>query len=500
MAGVAGALLVDVPDGQRLDYELYPHQHLALELAQDHSVTVLSGGVRNGKTRAAVCWCLTRMGWGIDAGTGRPLGLDLPPSHVPRVGWIVVPNLTPMWEHIRHEWEDMLGWVEEGGLILERKDSPTPRYLILAPDGGEPWEVYVKSAEDPHRLRAATVCWAWMTEAAMCDEDAYVILQQRVLASRGSLFLESSPQGLNWFIKRVIDRAHHVEDWEPTKEGRPPQTLIRADGDERIAVIMGVPIEANLYLDRELVADMRSDFSPEEAKRELDGRFFSWSGLIWKGFDLKRNTCKAIRPGSLPDGWEVFSGMDFGFGHPTAHLWVAKRGRHRIVVDEYRAAGLTVKEHAAAILANPWSKYVSWRYGDPAAAQARADILEYGISTSDAENDVELGINAVAQGFKAGELLIARNCTRLIEEIGEYHRNEKTQRPVKEKDDLCDALRYAIYTDAKHGLGPLPHASTGWDGRLEIQSDDEAKAKKYRDEFGDLEDQGYGATRGMEIV
>jgi hypothetical protein len=453
-----------VPDGQ-IEYDLYPHQYRAQELASLFPIFVLSGGVRNGKTRAAICWCMSRSGWG-------PFG-KLPPPDKPRIGWIVVPTITPMWEHVRPEWEMMWGFKDSGGLIIDQKLAPQHSYTVMCPDGGEMvW--YVKSAEHPDRLRAASIWAAWLTEAAMNEEAVYSIVQQRVIAAGGSLFMESSSFGINWFVKRVKRRASHYEDWSPTKRGGIPRVVKDDTLDKRIAVIHGVPIEANESIDREAIAGIRADASTEEARREYDGEDFAYSGLIWKAFDPDKHVLKHHPTEDDLDGAEILAGMDFGWEHPFAHLWVARKGKTYLVLDEYRESARVLKDHAAALHRSEYNSFVTWRYRDPSGVQAAAEMTDYKIGSTNADNDVDLGCNAVAQAFESGNLIISPRCEKLIDEIGGFHRDEKTGKIVKIKDDLCDCLRYIIYSDKLSG-GPmnLPHYSPDpVSGHMKLQSDD----------------------------
>lgn len=447
-----------------LSYDLYPHQYRALELAADHPITFISGGVRNGKTRAAIAWCMSRSGWG-------PFG-KLPPKGKPRVGWILVPIISSMWENIRPEWESMWGFKEDGGLIISQKLAPTHSYTVRCSDGGEmTW--YVKSAEWPDRLRAASIWAAWMTEAAMNEELVYSIVQQRVISGDGTIFMETSPFGMNWFWKRVVERAHLTEDWGPCLKGLPPDIVTAPSKDLRIAGIYGVTIEANESLTPEAVRALRADASIEESKREYDGRFFSWEGLIWKSFNPAVHILKEHPKDEDLEGSEFIAGMDFGWDHPFAHVWIAKKAGTYIVLDEYRAAGKVLRDHANSIRANEYNSRVTWRYADPSAAQARAEMTDYKVGSSPAENDVELGLNAVAQLLESGNLFLSPRCGKLAEEICNYHRDAKTKKIVKKLDDLVDCVRYSIFSDHAHGGGmTLPHLSPNSSGKMVLQSDD----------------------------
>lgn len=481
---------------------LYPHQMRALMLSLVFPIVFLSGGVRNGKTRALANWIRVQGGY-----------TDLkppPPPGVVRRLWIVCPTRDPYWENIRPEVEAVLGWADDdgNGLIVDKSERG-PTYVLAPPDDGPPFELVVRSAENPDSLRGATIYGAAMTEAgAIPTAEPFKILRGRVLASKGSLFLESSPFGLNWFWSEGVDKGGVVYDYSECdyRAGKVTPREIRSEllsKDKKIAVIRGVPIHANLSLDGQWIEDYKTGLSEEEQKRELKGDFFQWAGLVWRNFDPRTMTCPPIKPGSLPQGWKVWGGFDFGFGHPTAHLWLAKKGKRVVVLDEYRAGGLTLAEHAKGISENPWNKYVEERYADPSAAQERADLADmgkYSLSTSDAENDVDLGVNAVATAFERGNLLIARNCVKLLSEVGNYHRDVKNGKIVKKEDDLCDCLRYGVYTDWKHGLGALPHASIDpVDGKVKIQGDDPERVAEYVERYGNVDDDGRHGEQ-QEIV
>ena len=69
------------------------------------------------------------------------------------------------------------------------------------------------------------------------------------------------------------------------------------------------------------------------------------------------------------------------------------------------------------------------------------------IKAVNARKEVVAGIEQVGRMFKTDTLKIVKESTeRFQKEIFMYVWNEKTGDPVKEWDDVMDALRYAIYT------------------------------------------------------
>jgi hypothetical protein len=476
-------------------FNFYAHQKLGAKLAETYPIVCMAGSVQNGKS----IWGIWQLGNYITRVNPSP------GPEVERVIWIAIPDRKKYWAALKPKIEYVFGHVEDGGLIVDHNKAE-PSYELLATDGGPNWKLNIVSLKDPDTARSATICACLISEAGKCHEQSYDNILARLAMRNGPLFLESSPFGLNWFWHRVVNNASITYS-----DGGRGKAIGNPMGDKRIAVIRGVKIEDNLAMARSQIELLRAGTGTENAKREYDGEFFQWSGLIWKKFRPLRqhmggHLIDPPRPedftldGKYGAGWTFFGGMDFGFDHPFAHIWIARRGRSRIVLSCYRDSGETLSTHADRIKANRWNKYVEYRYADPSAAQARADIDEFGVPSDDAKNDVEPGIDCVARLFEQGDLLISagEDCADLVDEIGNYHRDEKTGRPVKVDEDLCDALRYACYTDDLSGGTPLPHYSTDDTGTMRLQADTAEALEKYRELI--VEDADEGADAGKEIV
>lgn len=424
----------------QLTYRLHPHQLAGHELAQLFTIVALAGSIRNGKSR----WAFTQ---GVDLIVNRPL----PPPNIPRVVWTVLPTRTPYYDSIRPEFETVMGWANEGGLILDKHETKST-YFLRAKDGKAPWEWVFMSGEDPDGLRTATIAAAHLTEAGKMEEQCFVNVMGRLVASNGPCWIESSPWGLDWVWRTILERATLQLDFRTPV----PEMSKRVDGDSRIGVVRGVPIEANKALPAQAVKALRDNASVETQRKEYDGEHFASSGLVLNGFNPKLHITKEVGLELFIKGkvkWAVIAGHDFGFGHPEAHIFVVTDGWRYWVVDEYREPSLTFDVHADRIKAFLWAKHTLWTYGDPSAAQAHAEYMTYGIAMSEADNDVELGINKLNQLFQSGRLKISAKCKMLIGEMGKWMRNPKTGKPGLLGEDLCAALRYCIYTHALHNDG-----------------------------------------------
>ena len=90
-------------------------------------------------------------------------------------------------------------------------------------------------------------------------------------------------------------------------------------------------------------------------------------------------------------------------------------------------------------------------YADSARPEHVARFVREGFKTHNAKKSVLAGIEEVAKLFKTDSFFILKSAVENFnDEIYQYVWNKKTGEPVKEHDDVLDAIRYAIYTH-KHG-------------------------------------------------
>jgi phage terminase large subunit len=77
------------------------------------------------------------------------------------------------------------------------------------------------------------------------------------------------------------------------------------------------------------------------------------------------------------------------------------------------------------------------------------ELQRRGMHVVHANNDVENGIQKLAQEMKVGNLTVCRDCHNTIRELEGYVWDTKQaekgkDRPLKQEDHCVDALRYAI--------------------------------------------------------
>jgi len=221
-----------------------------------------------------------------------------------------------------------------------------------------------------------------------------------------------------------------------------------------------VDMDDNPHLDKRTQARVLAEYSDEERQARKSGIFVHFAGLVYGEFDPEAH----VRPSltSLPDGVEVFCGLDPGLRHMAAVVFCYLDAEDNLVVfDEIALQGHTISEVCKEIdlRLERWDCRPRWWVIDPASRNknnqtGRSDQMEFadhGVFTTPGQNAVRPGINKVKERLKAGRLQITSDCPELISEFKKYRwaspkrsENDAREAPVKRDDHLLDALRYVV--------------------------------------------------------
>ena len=169
-----------------------------------------------------------------------------------------------------------------------------------------------------------------------------------------------------------------------------------------------------------------------------------------------------VEPFSIPDYWPRAFGLDADWNR-TAAVWGAwdREGDIVYLYSEHFQGQQPPSVHADAIRARG-----DWISGamDPSThgkisptdgRRLSEEYLGLGLFLIPADNAVEAGIMACYQRFVSGRLKIFRTLRNLITELRIYRRDEHGK-IIKDRDDLCDAMRYLIMTGMRHAtIAPM---------------------------------------------
>ena len=197
------------------------------------------------------------------------------------------------------------------------------------------------------------------------------------------------------------------------------------------------------------------------------------SGLIFEGINDEDISCE---PFELPEHWPRICGIDFGWDHPFAAVWIAwdRENDTVYIYDCYRERKVVPPVHASAIKHRGAWIPITWPHdglatdkgsGVPLASQYRAEGLNLlpekfsnppGPNQKEGQggNGVEAGLFDMLTRMEEGRLKVFSNQKDWFEEKRQYHR--KDGQVVKLRDDLMSATRIGDMSLRFASLKPRP--------------------------------------------
>lgn len=276
-------------------------------------------------------------------------------------------------------------------------------------------------------VQSYTADWAWCDEEP--PESFYLELLTRTNVSMGPVFITFTPLlGMSAVVLRFFEP-------DALDEGAKNRTLIQ------------MTLEDARHYSPEQRTLIEASYPPHERDARCRGIPKLGSGAIYP-IPAEAFT---VEPFELPVHWPRVYGMDVGWNR-TAALWLAHDRETDIVYaySEYYVGAEKPAVHAAAIKAPG-----NWINGviDPASrGRSQVDgtclLEEYqkaGLNLTDANHAVEAGIYAVWDRLTTGRLKVFSTLRNLFSEYATYRRDENGK-IVKERDHLCDCLRYGIFS------------------------------------------------------
>jgi phage terminase large subunit-like protein len=444
------------------------------------------GGNRSGKTvggaTETVMWL-----------TGKHPYLSTPPPPV-RGRCVSVDFINGVEKIVKPEVARWMPASELLGGSWEKAFNKELRILTLA--NGSTLE-FMSMDQDVDKFAGTSRHFIWFDEEP--PRDVYIECLQRLLDTSGSFWITMTPvDGMSsWIYDDLYLAAKEDTDVK----------VVEVQMDDNPHVNWG---DANVLL---------SGLTDEELEARRKGKFIQIGGLIYKMFDPSKHVIDEFR---VPDEWMIVAGMDHGFSNPTAWLWAGINADGRVVVfDEYYKSGEIIRVHAGEVhrINNEHGRYPDYCVGDPSirntdpitGTSVLIEYMDYGVPILLGNNDQKAGINRVAR-YLTGidglpQLLITRNCTNLIKEIGRLRwahwankksRDDKNKKEEQHKKDdhAADALRYLIASRPELDTGThIPseapkdlHGASeavNKDNRIDTELASVGPAKQYDPNLGD---------------
>lgn len=272
-------------------------------------------------------------------------------------------------------------------------------------------EIEFFGLDQPSKVRSRRRHWLWMNEANEFSQEDYRQLSMR---TDERIFMDYNPSHqFHWIYDEVLPRKDC--------------TVIRSTYKD------------NPFLSEEIVKEI-------EGYQTKDENYWRIYGLGLRGISNSIVYSHWQLCDALPQGGELVYGLDFGYNHPTALAAV------KMLDDDIYSEELLYKSHLTnndliAELNNLHISKGAFIFADVSEPARIAEIRLAGYNIQPATKDILLGIDAI----KRRNWYITKGSINMQKEVKGYSYKTDTdgklmEEPVKVRDDLMDAIRYAVYS------------------------------------------------------
>lgn len=294
--------------------------------------------------------------------------------------------------------------------------------------------VYFLSIDDPDKIKSTEFNYVFLEEANEFTFNDFFITWTRMSGQTtedqpNKLYLALNPNDeFSW----INQRLHSWEDVE----------------------FVHSTYKDNPFLDekyKKILTDLES-IDPTLYKIYALGEWAQLPNIVY------RNYIEAPCEGIFEDEW---FGMDFGFNHPTALVWVGRRGGG-LWIKEMIYESHRTNQDIIDMLSELEVDTRTPIYADSAEPARIEEIYRAGYNIHAAEKKVDDGIDSV----KRHKLHVHPESVNLLKELQTYKwREDKNGNvldvPVKFNDDCMDAMRYAIHTHLIDEMKPAAFIPRG---------------------------------------
>lgn len=335
-------------------------------------------------------------------------------------------------------------------------DRLTENLLIIS-GGGKVNYFYLFGGKDEssqNLIQGITLAGAFFDEVALMPESFVNQATARCSVEGAKWWFNCNPEGpFHWFKQNWIDRA-----------------------EERRLLYIHFLMTDNLTLSTRTLEKYRNMYTGVFARRFIMGEWAAADGVIYSMFDTTENVLPDV---TFRPERELIA-VDYGTFNPCVflHLYAAGTGdgiRHYVDREYYHSGR---GEQGGAAVQKDDAQYawdmLTFTGGrkdipiivDPSASSFITRLRHDGFTNViPAKNAVAKGIAAVSVELTGRRLTFSPDCVNTLREIPSYvwdvKHAERTgeDRPLKENDHCCDALRYGVYWDLVCNAGARPSVS-----------------------------------------
>ena len=318
--------------------------------------------------------------------------------------------------------------------------------LIIISSGGRENYFYLFGGKDEAArdlIQGITLAGVLFDEVALMPESFVNQATARCSVEGAKWWFNCNPEGpYHWFKTGWIDRAV-----------------------ERRLLYVHFLMTDNKTLSQRTLQRYRGMYTGVFARRFILGEWSVADGVIYSMFDNQKNVRE--NAGFAPE--REFVAVDYGTFNPCVFLHFSAAGRGDAVThfidreyyhDGRNATGGIPSQKDDGQYSDDMLAFTGGRRDipiiiDPSASSFITRLRHDGFTNViPAKNSVSKGISVVSSELVQGRLAVSPECIRTLAEIPSYVWDSKhaatcgEDRPLKENDHCCDAMRYGVYFDA----------------------------------------------------
>lgn len=334
-------------------------------------------------------------------------------------------------------------------LIIIRKGDTENYFYIF---GG-------KDERSQDLIQGITLAGVFFDEVALMPESFVNQATGRCSVEGSKFWFNCNPDGpYHWFKVNWIDKSTGYLGKERVEQIRKKAAEEGKDPGLKEILYLHFTMDDNLSLSEEIKARYRSMYIGVFFKRYILGLWAAAEGVIYDMFDPEKHVKNIKEFFQILVNGNRYVSCDYGTQNATVFLLWNKGidGKWYCIREYYYSGRDKGKQKTDAEYADDLKKWldgtrIKAMIVDPSAASFIAELRKCGYKVIKANNDVLDGIRLVGMLLNLEMLIFSSSCTETIKEFASYIWDDKAaehgeDKPVKQHDHGCDAVRYFVST------------------------------------------------------
>lgn len=334
-------------------------------------------------------------------------------------------------------------------LIIIRKGDTENYFYIF---GG-------KDERSQDLIQGITLAGVFFDEVALMPESFVNQATGRCSVEGSKFWFNCNPDGpYHWFKTNWIDKSTGYLGKEQVEQIRKKAAEEGKDPGLKEILYLHFTMDDNLSLSEEIKARYRSMYIGVFFKRYILGLWAAAEGVIYDMFDPEKHVKNIKEFFQILVNGNRYVSCDYGTQNATVFLLWNKGfdGKWYCIREYYYSGRDKGKQKTDAEYADDLKKWldgtrIKAMIVDPSAASFIAELRKRGYKVIKANNDVLDGIRLVGMLLNLEMLIFSSSCTETIKEFASYIWDDKAaehgeDKPVKQHDHGCDAVRYFVST------------------------------------------------------